>query len=173
MGLLANAKNKMDARLKAHEVSDEMLRAFIGQKTDYYLGARDKATTWGWHWAAFFFTLPWLAYRKQYWVLALFIVLGLIPNFGSVPYVTMIFLAVVQSRYFYYFWAHETVWKINQKTADPLERGRLYAKKGGVSKILATIFAILIVVQSAWHEYLVWTHQIPNPIAVAMNQANS
>lgn len=130
MGLLANAKNKMDARLKAHEVSDEMLRAFIGQKTDYYLGARDKATTWGWHWAAFFFTLPWLAYRKQYW-------------------------------------------KINQKTADPLERGRLYAKKGGVSKILATIFAILIVVQSAWHEYLVWTHQIPNPIAVAMNQANS
>ena len=55
----------------ATDVSEEELQAFIGPNRDYYLDRwedrdGDRQGVRKFHWAAFFFSLPWLLYRKLY-----------------------------------------------------------------------------------------------------------
>jgi len=57
-------------------LSDPERRAFIGPNADYYLtrwtawAAGESATT-GFNWAAFFFNMPWLLYRRMYHIFGL------------------------------------------------------------------------------------------------------
>ena len=169
MGLFSKAKEKSEARLRKYEVSDEMLRAFIGPKADYYMGARDKTSMFGWNWPAFLFGVAWLAYRKQYWLAIFIMLLCFIPFMRGIGG-PVAFVLAMYSRYFYYAWAHEKIAKINKKTTDPVERARLYAKKGGVSVSLAVIFSVLIIVQAGWYVYLAITNVVHNPAAQQLNQ---
>ena len=143
MGLFSNAKKSMDARLKKYDVTDEMLYQFIGPKAGYYIGARDKSTMWGWHWPAFFVPVPWLAYRKQFMMVLVFIILYVLPF--VLPHIIGIsadiaWLAIfTHARYFYYFWACRSIGIINWQTADPEKRQKSYAHRGGVSAFWSVI----------------------------------
>ena len=178
MGLFSNAKQKQDEKLAQHQVTDEMLKTFIGPNADYYIGARDKDTILGWHWPIFLFIIPWLAYRKLYWfVLLVLFVQFIMPLFGwnlsFTIQLAIFFYAATTARYYYYVYAVQTIAKINKKTQDSLERDRLYRRKGGVSIAASIIFGIVIVLGTAWHIYAVSTGIIPNPVAQAMNTSSS
>ena len=149
MGLFSNAKKNMDARLAKYEVTDEMLYQFMGPRAGHYIAARDKKTMWGWHWPAFFVTVPWLAYRKQFMIVLVFIILYVLPFF--LPHMIGIacdifWLAIfTHGRYFYYFWAYRTIGQINLHIADPAERQKHYADRGGVSPLWSVIGLVFMI----------------------------
>jgi hypothetical protein len=87
------------------QVSEDDLRVFIGNNSDYYLqkfkkfniGATDVfALTW--NWSAFWGGFGWMLYRKMYmWAIIAF-VLTLIPHIGLIAWIT----TGAISNYFYY-----------------------------------------------------------------------
>lgn len=177
MGIFTKAKQKQDKNLAKYEVTDAMLKAFIGPNAEYYMGARDKDTILGWHWPIFLFAIPWLAYRKLYLFTGLVLLLqAIMPLFGwnhafnlLLP---MFIYATLITRYYYYVYAVQSIAKINKRTQDLVERERLYHKKGGISKPAGIIFGIIIALGSIWHVYAVGTGEIPNPVAEAMDSSS-
>jgi Protein of unknown function (DUF2628) len=101
MNLFITTKKRLDEKLKKFNVSEAELKQFIGPNADYYLSAKDKITTIGWHWPAFLITFTWLGYRKQYQLAVLFIVLTIVG--GAVTQYILIIFAALDCRYFYLF----------------------------------------------------------------------
>ena len=149
MGLFSNAKKNMDARLAKYQVTDEMLYQFIGPKAAHYIAARDKSTMWGWHWPAFFVTVPWLAYRKQFMTVLLFIILYalafILPHSIGILSDIAWLIVFTHGRYFYYFWAYRAIGQINLRTPDPAERQKRYAHQGGVSPLWSVIGLVFMI----------------------------
>ena len=99
---------------------DERLRAAIGPRADYYLRhwrAMDEAgKSWDWNWAACFANLYWLAFRKMWLGVVLFIlaniavsVIGaMVPALSKYTLVMAILLTFVTGSYGNPFYRRQT-----------------------------------------------------------------
>jgi len=129
-------------------ITDEEYSSFIGKNASYYLmkfksfgaGGFDsfKAT---WHWPAFFFTFPWLIYRKLYlWALLVFIL-------GCIPFVGIIVMIVfgMSANYIYYKHTKKKIAEIKylHPTSDT-QRHVEYARAGGVNAVALWIIGIFL-----------------------------
>ncbi|MDO8954452.1 MAG: DUF2628 domain-containing protein [Gammaproteobacteria bacterium] len=138
-------------------VTQENLKAFIGNNADKIIrrGSRDIS----WCWPALFVPSLWLAYRKAYAaaVVVFLVQIALstlsllldtkfpefiIPLGLLITAVTQILLALFAMRYYLNF-ASKKVAKINAETADMTSREVLYRVKGGTSAIALVVFMIL------------------------------
>jgi hypothetical protein len=131
---------------------DELLAAAIGPKADFYLARWRQADATGaktsWSWAACLASIFWMAYRKMWLPLILFLaanlVLGVLgsagPAMGRITLVASILLTFV-TGYFGILWYRKHVARLIAGTAG-LDREAALARlrgKGGVSRLAVWI----------------------------------
>jgi len=103
-------------------VSNEEIRAFVGNNSEYYLSNFAKYTAPGtdtftptWNWSAFGFTFIWMLYRKMYVQSAITFVIFCLPGVN-------IFLHIVVgafANYLYYKHAKEKILETRSRLAPP------------------------------------------------------
>ena len=122
----------------------------------------------GWHWPAFFVTLPWLVYRRMYLVLVLYvvvwIVIGVIGNIlfpgaelslqALPPLGFVIFQVSFGIPYFFlppmfadtvYWWhTNRMIRRAQKKLVDPLEQIAWLRKKGGTASPWLVVLVVVI-----------------------------
>ncbi|SNZ09692.1 Protein of unknown function [Persephonella hydrogeniphila] len=138
----------------------EKYRIFIGDRADYYIEKFKKFEETGsvlsWNWAAFFFGLLWMLYRKMYLYSAIFIILVLF-FIGALVYFNLynnLVMFGIQlwlyvgfgafGNYIYYTYVESKVSKIEKETEDPEKLKILLARKGGTDKISPVLFFLII-----------------------------
>ncbi len=144
-------------------MNDKSLRLYIGHNANYYLRKwsvsdyTTRANTW--NWAAFFFSLFWLAYRKMYGYLMVFTFLLLLFLFISLAFafrdewmVIMVVIVPALVGYFgnrlYYFHIENQLTRLyaRMEAEDKLDED--LQEMGGVSwyNVIGYIFVIAILV---------------------------
>ena len=130
--------------------NEERLRAAIGPRADYYLRhwreADAKRKMYDWNWAACFANAYWLAYRKMWLGLVLFVIaniavtaLGMVvPALAKYTLVMAIGLTFVTGSWGNGFYRR----KIEKMAASDLPTEQL-GKKGGTSPIALVIALVL------------------------------
>ena len=152
--------------LEAEEISEtDELKAYVGEKADYYLH-QWRNPLYIFNWGAFFFTGAWMVYRKMYWqflaVMGATVVVSLIlQTLGiSQAWIPSLALGLV-CGYFGSKWYHYHALRVIRKTrlkkprAD--ERLKLLAKRGGTN----TTFVIAVIVIAV----IVIAFQLPRLVA--------
>ena len=132
--------------------NEERLRAAIGPRADYYLrhwrAMDETGKSYDWNWAACFVNLYWLAYRKMWLGLVLFILANIavslvgvvVPPLNKYTIVLMILLTFVPGSYGNAFYRRQT----EKLAARDLPTDQL-AKRGGTSP-LALIVALVLTI---------------------------
>ena len=138
---------------------------FVGNNYAFYARRWAESERLGgvisWNWAAFFVSLPWLAYRKMYWHCGIIIAAGLlfmgtaqvlqIPpekmmqwQINAAPIFSM--LMGLFSNWMYRKHAERTIRQITATYSDPEQRSQQLAQQGGASMTsAAAIVAIAFV----------------------------
>jgi len=136
--------------------NEERLRAAIGPRADYYLRhwrkMDAKGKTYDWNWAACFANLYWLAFRKMWLALVLFILanvaialLGMaIPMVNRYGLVLMILLTFVTGGYGNHLYRRQI-----EKLAASDTPAEQLGKKGGTSPIALIVSLVLTVALAA------------------------
>ncbi|WP_457624809.1 DUF2628 domain-containing protein [Persephonella sp.] len=138
----------------------EKYRIFIGERADYYIEKFKKFEETGgalsWNWAAFFFGLLWMLYRKMYLYSAVFIVLllffiGALIYFGLYSEPVMIGIQLwlyvgfgAFGNYIYYTFVESKVSKLEKEIQDIEQLKVALARKGGTDKITPVLFFLII-----------------------------
>lgn len=146
-----NITNDNSASTSA-KITSINLKLFIGKNADYYIEKWDKADNQarfaGWNWAAFFLGVFWLAYRKMYRYMFIFILLsilvGSLPIGGSAytPLFWMILLGLFGNT-LYYKHTKQKVSIVKQQYQSTKEMETNLKKIGGI-KWLAIGLPLLI-----------------------------
>ncbi|MBY0510170.1 MAG: DUF2628 domain-containing protein [Rhodospirillaceae bacterium] len=149
-------------------LASEDVSQFIGKNAAYYQGAWTQAAlkagslstllqlnrpaairnrTAGWNWAAFFFSIGWLIYRKMYvWAFALLAAvfgIGAIEEFTGKDlrpvYLTMFVMAGYYGNAWYLGHTHKRVTDIQKATSDAGARKLLLGGAGGTNLVGAAL----------------------------------
>ena len=142
----------MDGASGASAANEDRLRAAIGPRADYYLkhwaamDASGKKTDW--NWAACFANLYWLAYRKMWMGLVLFLLSNVavslvgvaIPALNKYTLVLMILLTFVTGGYGNLFYRRQT----EKLAARDLPAEQL-ARRGGTSPLALAVALVLTI----------------------------
>ena len=114
----------------------------------------------GWHWPAFFVLAPWLAFRRMYLVLALYIILSALPRIfasqsvltGELDAAGIVAFALVVLNFFIPAMFADTVywWHTNRmirraKFADPRDQISWLRKKGGTSRAWVVVLVLQLI----------------------------
>lgn len=159
-------------------LASEDVSQFVGKNTAYYQGAWTQAAlkagslstllqlnrpaairnrTAGWNWAAFFFSIGWLIYRKMYvWALGLLaavFAIGAIEEFTGkdlrAVYLTVFVMAAYYGNAWYLGHTYKRVSEIQKATSDAGARKLLLGNAGGtnlVGSALGYLATALIVI---------------------------
>ncbi len=153
------------AAAPAYRSSADPMTLFVGNNYAFYARRWAESERLGgvisWNWAAFFVSLPWLAYRKMYWHCGIIIAAGLlfmgtaqvlqIPpekmmqwQINAAPIFSM--LMGLFSNWIYRKHAERTIRQITATYSDPEQRSLQLAQQGGASMTsAAAIVAIAFV----------------------------
>ncbi len=153
------------AAAPAYRSSADPMTLFVGNNYAFYARRWAESERLGgvisWNWAAFFVSLPWLAYRKMYWHCGIIIAAGLlfmgtaqvlqIPpekmmqwQINAAPIFSM--LMGLFSNWMYRKHAERTIRQITATYSDPEQRSLQLAQQGGASMTsAAAIVAIAFV----------------------------
>ena len=153
------------AAAPAYRSSADPMALFVGGNYAFYARRWAESERLGgvisWNWAAFFVSLPWLAYRKMYWHCGIIIAAGLllmgtaqmmqIPpekvlqwQVNAAPIFSM--LMGLFSNWMYRKHAERTIRQITATYSDPEQRSLQLAQQGGASMTsAAAIVAIAFV----------------------------
>ena len=153
------------AAAPAYRSSADPMALFVGGNYAFYARRWAESERLGgvisWNWAAFFVSLPWLAYRKMYWHCGIIIAAGLlfmgtaqvlqIPpekmmqwQINAAPIFSM--LMGLFSNWMYRKHAERTIRQITATYSDPEQRSQQLAQQGGASMTsAAAIVAIAFV----------------------------
>ena len=140
------------AAAPAYRSSADPMTLFVGNNYAFYARRWAESERLGgvisWNWAAFFVSLPWLAYRKMYWHCGIIIAAGLlfmgtaqvlqIPpekmmqwQINAAPIFSM--LMGLFSNWIYRKHAERTIRQITATYSDPEQRSLQLAQQGGAS----------------------------------------
>ncbi len=138
----------------------EKYRIFVGKNADYYIPRFKKfeetQSVVSWNWAAFFFGLLWMLYRKMYlysviFTIALFLFGLLLSVFNLYNNLVMLGVQIwlwvgfgVFGNYVYYTHVEKKVKDIENRFPDPQVQAAILEKEGGVSWIAPIIFFLII-----------------------------
>jgi hypothetical protein len=129
-------------------VSNEEIRAFVGNNPQYYLRNFAKYTATGtdtftptWNWSAFGFTFIWMLYRKMYLQSAVTFVIFCVPGVNIFLHI----LVGAFANYLYYKHAKEKILETRLRLA-PQELYPALAQIGGVHGWAITVGIALAVV---------------------------
>ncbi len=142
------------------DITNEELRAFIGEKADYYMEKFEKfekGNSVSWNWAAFFFGVLWMFYRKMY-----------LYGLGALGFITIVNVALeimktspvinlgvslwlwvgfgVFGNYIYYLFVKNKIKEIKEKNQNSQEIIQILERFGGVNKLVLYIFGALAVI---------------------------
>ncbi|WP_456402382.1 DUF2628 domain-containing protein [Persephonella sp.] len=142
------------------DITNEELRAFIGEKADYYMEKFEKfekGNSVSWNWAAFFFGVLWMFYRKMY-----------LYGLGALGFITIVNVALeimktspvinlgvslwlwvgfgVFGNYIYYLFVKNKIKEIKEKNQNSQEIIQILERSGGVNKLVLYIFGALAVI---------------------------
>ncbi|MDJ0931333.1 DUF2628 domain-containing protein [Breoghania sp.] len=133
---------------------ESLLRTFIGPNADKFLQLHEKKQVrkraWRFNWTAFFFTLPWLFYRKMYLygivVLLIPILIALIfPRLSSSSGLGLAVAIGMQGSGFYLDAVRRRIGKIEALGLPAAERDDLLRERRGVSAIGASFGALIVI----------------------------
>lgn len=145
-----------------HQRERELIGLFAGPKAELYQATYDKMRAKspefrklaiGWCWPAFFFTLPWLLYRKQ-WVYAAVILflpavltfLFAVPNESGLAFTTMV---AIMGKSFYVHDARRTIRRILDEEGHTEQARQRIARAGGTSTAGAVVGTAIFVIALA------------------------
>ena len=150
-----NQNQQVRAFVTRENVSeDSLLRTFIGPNADKFLQLHEKRQVrkraWRFNWAAFFFTLPWLFYRKMYLhgIVVLLVPILIALVFPRLSTSSGLGLAVVIGMYGngnYLDAARRRIGKIEALGLPAAERDERLRERGGVSAIGASFGALIVI----------------------------
>ena len=137
----------------------EIYRMFVGKNADYYIEKFKKFEESGgalsWNWAAFFFGILWVFYRKMYLYGALiFLGIILLGVFVAVSSNQILSIGIqlwlwigfgAFGNYLYYIFVKKTVSDIQSQAKNEKELIESLAKKGGTSFLAPILFIILMI----------------------------
>lgn len=132
-----------------HAITDDDLRrAAIGPKADYYIESPGGGNV-----AAFFFTIPWLAYRKMYAWIAVYIfvsvsggVIGFFidKKYGAQGFCFLISLTIAfVANKFYLSNIDNKINNVKRLVSDPKEQIAILERNGGVNTPLCVLMLII------------------------------
>lgn len=141
------------------------LHVFVGKNTGYYFGKWESLLSgsagWaGFNWAAFFFSIPWLLYRRLYKILFIFLGLivvvamleeflfdGLFPPLLATPFfLAMPLLCGFYGNQWYFVHALKKIRDVDQPSPDA--RWAALDKAGGTNPVgLAVLLSLAVVIK--------------------------
>ncbi|ACO03033.1 MAG TPA: DUF2628 domain-containing protein [Persephonella sp.] len=138
-------------------ISTEEIKAFVGEKSDYYIKKFEKFEKGGsisWNWSAFFFGVLWMFYRKMYLygtgiflgILFLNIILEILKVNPVVSTGVSLWLWIgfgMFGNYIYYIFVINSIKKLKKQFHSEEQFFELLKKKGGVNKLILYIFGAL------------------------------
>ena len=157
---------------KQSVIDEPVLRMFIGEKNaDYYISRWSKGNH-TWNWAAFFFGLFWLGYRKMYKMIFLFLSISLLINLAplneeiSTIYNNALSLGVaitlgIRGNYFYRQHAIKKIKKkLDESTSQKIWLEQVVLSGGGswigllMSLLLLVVYLVLLITLFTFVEYI-------------------
>ncbi len=128
------------------EFDEDTLKAYVQGNNDYYL-IRWKWMSLiysrrTWNWPAFFFPIPWLAYRKMYSYLFIFLIPYIILAILGID-ILLRFILGIYGNYLYAKHTYKKLKELKIRANNDEEFKNLIEKKGGTS-VLAVIMVIII-----------------------------
>ncbi len=140
----------MEIKRLLDEFSEDVIRAFVGKNSDYYLNKwRLMAATGSktsWNWAAFSFVTLWMAYRKMYlyaFITMVISVLNFIPIIGFIFSLIIWFGVGIFGNYLYGKFTYEklTALKLAYGDGEALKQAAIL--NGGTSVLSVFLFILL------------------------------
>ncbi|WP_457640580.1 DUF2628 domain-containing protein [Persephonella sp.] len=141
-------------------ITKEEMEAFIGKKAEYYLNKFEKfekGNAVSWNWAAFFFGVLWMFYRKMYlYGLIAFFLIMIINIFLEVAKINPVISIGISlwlwigfgmfGNYIYYIFVKNNISKLKAQYPDKEKLIEVLKKKGGVNKFVLYFFGAVGIV---------------------------
>lgn len=141
-----NENSEATSGLSQSLYSENILRAFVGKNSDFYISkwkkAKDPSKRAGWNWAGFLVGVFWLGYRKIYKILflllGLFILIDMVQVFIGIDFTKGVSAGLaaafgVGGNTFYYSHMNEKLNTLKQNSQDDGELEELARKAGGAT----------------------------------------
>lgn len=157
-------------------LKEDDLRAFVGANADSYAAYLQKSQERGrlqtpFLWTAFFFPLVWLAYRKFYLGIAIFIgavvAITVVQEFVRLPDVVDRWIGpamaggvAVSAKYFVVTFAAKYAGKADAQGLIGDARRTFLAEHGGTSWISALLAGIFTLGVAGWVAYTLWGSEL-------------
>ena len=136
-------------------VSDDEIRAFVGNNSEYYVANFAKFMVGGidnftltWNWSAFGFTFVWMLYRKMYWQAAVTFVIFCTPGVNLLLHV----LVGCAGNYLYFKHAKSKILEVRRHSSAQSLYPSLH-QIGGVHSWAITVgivVALFLIVLFSW-----------------------